>query len=148
MELALGADIVVATDKASFALAEPRVGRMPLGGGIPQIVRRVPYVHAMGLLLTGRRIDAAEAARLSLVNEVVPAAELDSAVDRWVNNVLACAPTSIRAIKQIVAQTSHLTAQEALLVRLPELIRALRSDDAREGVAAFREKRQPLWTGH
>lgn len=147
MELVLGCDIVVAADTAKFALSEPRVGRLPLDGGITQLVRRVPYSHAMGMLLTGRRASAAELQQMGLVNEVVPAQELDAATARWVSDILACSPSSVRAIKQIVQRTAHLTAQEARSQRLPALVAALDSEDSREGVRAFQEKRPPVWTG-
>lgn len=147
MEMVLGADIVVAADNAQFGLTEPRVGRLPLDGGIAQLVRRVPHTQAMGLLLTGRRVPAAEMYRMGLVNEVVPAAELDAAVDRWVADVLACAPTSIRAIKHMVATTSHLTARQAQSQRSVELMAALDSADSAEGLLAFQQKRPPQWTG-
>ena len=148
LEMVLGCDIVVAADTAQLGLTEPRVGRLPLDGGIPQLVRRVPHAQAMGMLLTGRRVRAEEARQMGLVNEVVPAAELDAAVERWVTDVLACAPTSLRAIKQMVQRTSHLTAQEARAQRLPALMVALDSEDSREGVLAFQEKRRPVWVGH
>ena len=70
--------------------------------------RQVPFHLAMGMLLTGKRIPAAEALRIGLVNEVVPRAELDAAVARWVDDVLACAPLSVRAIKQVVRRTAQL----------------------------------------
>ncbi|MFD6288811.1 enoyl-CoA hydratase-related protein [Streptomyces sp. NPDC060205] len=148
MEMVLGCDIVVAADHAQFGLTEPRVGRVPLDGGVTQLVRRLPHTQAMGLLLTGRRVSAAELAGMGLVNEVVPAEQLDEAVDRWVAGVLACAPTSLRAIKQMVQRTAHLTSQEARTTRLPALMAALDSEDSREGVRAFREKRPPNWPGH
>ena len=102
MEMVLGCDIVVASEKATFGLPEPRVGRLALDGGIALLTRRIPHVHAMGLLLSGRRIPAAEAHALGLVNEVVAPDELDAAVGRWVENILACAPLSVRAIKAMV----------------------------------------------
>ena len=77
---------------------------MPLDGGMVRLVRRIPYTQAMGLLLTGRKAAAAEMQPMGLVNEVVPAAELDAAVQRWVDQILACAPTSVRAIKQMVTR--------------------------------------------
>jgi crotonobetainyl-CoA hydratase len=147
MEMVLGCDIVVAAEHAQFGLTEPRVGRIPLDGGVTQLVRRIPYTQAMGLLLTGRRASATELQQMGLVNEVVPADQLDAAVDRWVSDILACAPTSIRAIKQMVQRTAHLTSQEARAVRLPALMAALDSEDSREGVRAFQEKRPPVWTG-
>lgn len=101
----------------------------------------------MGLLLTGRKVPAAELHRMGLVNEVVPAGELDEAVDRWVADILACAPTSLRAIKQMVQRTEHLSAREAHAMRLPALTEALDSEDGKEGVLAFQEKRAPVWPG-
>jgi len=147
MEIVLGADIVVAADSAKFGLTEPRVGRLALDGGIHRLVRRVPYTQAMGMLLTGRKADAAEMQAMGLVNEVVAAEELDASVQRWVDQILACAPTSVRAVKQMVTRTSHLTAAAARGLRLPALMAALDSDDSAEGVRAFQEKRPPVWPG-
>lgn len=147
MEIALGADIIVAADSAKFGLTEPRVGRLALDGGIHQLVRRVPHQLAMGMLLTGRMVPASEAHRMGLVNEVVAREELDAAIERWVADILACSPSSLRAMKQMIAETGHMTAQEARGMRLPELMAALDSEDALEGVAAFQQKRAPQWTG-
>ena len=101
----------------------------------------------MGILLTGRRISAAQAFEFGLINEVVPDEALDAAVDAWVKDVVACAPLSLKAIKRSVQDTAHLTVLEARNTRLPSLAAALRSRDAEEGVLAFREKRAPVWTG-
>jgi len=147
MEMVLGCDIVVASDRARFGLTEPRVGRLPLDGGMVLLQRKVPYNVAMGLLLTGRRASAQEMHRVGLVNEVVPVAELDDAVQRWVDEVLACSPSSLRAIKQIAVRTPHLTPREARDARLPAVMAALDSEDSREGVLAFQQKRTPVWTG-
>ncbi|MBL8837183.1 MAG: enoyl-CoA hydratase/isomerase family protein [Alphaproteobacteria bacterium] len=146
-EMVLGCDIVVAADHATFGLPEARVGRMPLDGGMVLLQRQVPFKLAMGVLLTGRRIKADEAAAIGFANEVAPMAELDRAVDRWVGEVLACAPLSVRAIKQTIRRTAHLAAAEAQAMRLPAVIAALQSEDGQEGVRAFREKRKPAWKG-
>jgi len=147
LEMALGCDLIIAAEDATFGLPEARVGRLPLDGGMTLLQRQVPFHQAMGMLLTGRRISAAEALRIGLVNEVVRRAELDSAVERWVNDILSCAPLSVRAIKQVARRTAHLTAREAQAARLPAVIAALRSKDSEEGVRAFVEKRKPVWRG-
>ena len=146
-EMVLGCDIIVAAEEATFGLPEPRVGRLPLDGGMVLLQRQIPHHLAMGMLLTGRRAKAAELKSLGLVNDVVPRADLDTAVDRWLADILACAPLSLRAIKQTIRRTAHLTAQEAREQRLPALMACLSSNDGEEGVRAFREKRPPVWTG-
>lgn len=146
-EMVLGCDIVIAAEEAQFAFPEPRVGRLALDGGMILLPRLIPKKLAMGLLLTGKRIGAAEALTLGLVNEVVPRDQLDDAVERWVGDILACAPLSLRATKQVVQRTSHLQPEEAHGQRLPALIEALDSEDGKEGVLAFQQKRKPVWQG-
>ena len=146
-EMVLGCDIVVASEKASFGLPEPRVGRLALDGGIALLTRRIPHVQAMGLLLTGRRVGAEEALRLGFVNEVAAPEALDAAVERWVADILACAPLSIRAIKQMVRMGADMSPQQAQRLRSPALVEALQSEDQHEGVRAFQEKRAPVWKG-
>jgi crotonobetainyl-CoA hydratase len=147
LEVALGCDLRIASSDASFGLPEPRVGRLALDGGVALLARRIPHVQAMGMLLTGRRIGADEAFRFGLVNEVVAPEALDDAVARWVADILACAPLSVRAIKQMVRAGERVTAREAQMLRLPALIEALQSSDQDEGVNAFKEKRAPQWRG-
>ncbi|MDT5024042.1 MAG: hypothetical protein QOE61_468 [Micromonosporaceae bacterium] len=130
LEMALGCDILVASETAQLGLTEPRVGRVPLDGGVTRLVRQAPYHQAMGLL-----------------NEVVPAGDLDAAIDRWVGDVLACAPLSLRAIKHMVQNGARLSPREAQSLRSPALVAALRSKDSDEGVRAFQEKRAPIWRG-
>lgn len=147
LELVVGCDLAVASEDAVLGFVEPRLGRLPLDGGIVSLARQLPAKWAMEVLLTGRRFSAAEALALGLLNEVVPASELDAATDRWLENLLACAPLSLRAIKQIVRRTAHMTAADARMANLPALVEVLASSDGEEGVRAFSEKRAPRWEG-
>ena len=146
MELALGCDLIIAAKHAKFGLPEPRVGRMPLDGMVV-LPRVLPRALAMGMLLTGRMVDADEAASFGLVNEVAEANELDACVRKWVDDILACAPLSLAAIKRAAAGHGHLQLAKARSTMTAQLKAALSSEDANEGVAAFREKRKPEWKG-
>ncbi|HKX41815.1 MAG TPA: enoyl-CoA hydratase-related protein [Burkholderiaceae bacterium] len=146
-EMVLGCDIVVACEEASFGLPEPLVGRMPMEGGMTLLQRQIPFRQAMGMMLTGKRIKAAQALAFGLVNEVVPRTALDDAVRRWTDDILACAPLSLKAIKQVVRQTATMTPSQARSMRLPAVMAAVRSEDANEGVRAFQQKRKPVWAG-
>lgn len=146
-EMVLGCDIVIAAERAKFGLPEARVGRMPLDGGMVLLQRKIPFNRAMAVLMTGKQFSAGEMFDFGIVNEIVPAEGLDEAVDRWTAEIIACAPLSLRAIKQTVNRTGHLSPVEAQALRTPALVRALQSEDAKEGVAAFQQKRLPVWQG-
>jgi crotonobetainyl-CoA hydratase len=147
LEMVLGCDIVLAADTARFALPEAKVGRVPLDGGMVLLQRLIPRNIAVGMMMTGRMVSAPEMARYGLVNAVVPMADLDAEVDAWVADILTAAPLSLRAIKALVRETPDMPAHEAFMRQTPELILALNSEDANEGVVAFREKRPPIWKG-
>lgn len=149
-EIALAADIIIAADTASFGLPEPLVGAVALGGGIHRLVRQIGEKQAMGMLLTSARIDAQEAKALGLINEVVPAAALQACAARWCQKILKGAPLSVQATKQAayrgLAEPSIEAAMKAQ-ESYPAFARWRQSDDAREGLAAFQEKRAPVWRG-
>jgi crotonobetainyl-CoA hydratase len=147
LEMMLGCDIVVAAAHATFGLTEPRVGRLPLDGGMVLLQRQIGFRAATGMLLTGRRIDAEAGLACGLINEMVPASGLDDAVDRWLTDILACAPLSLRAIKQTMRRTAQLAPDQAQALRLPAVVACLTSRDGEEGVQAFRDKRAPVWSG-
>ena len=95
-EMVLGCDLAVASENATFGFSEPLVGRLALAGGIIQLPRRTTHKRAMELLLTARRISAAEALEFGLVNEVVPHDRLDEAVEEWIRRLRACAPLALQ----------------------------------------------------
>ncbi|MCY4259716.1 MAG: enoyl-CoA hydratase-related protein [Rhodobacteraceae bacterium] len=146
-EMVLGCDIIIAAETAWFALPEAKVGRVPLDGGMVTLPRVLPRNIALGMMLTGRRITASEMACYGLVNAVVPMEQLDEETDRWVADILSSAPLSCRAIKSVVRDTAHLPIHEAYSRPSRLLEAALTSADAEEGVAAFRDKRSPVWQG-
>jgi len=147
LEMALACDIIVAADHARFGLPEPRVGLFAGAGGIHRLARQVPFHLAMGLLLTGRIISAAEAYRIGLVNEVVPLAELMPTAERWANEIIECSPLSIRLTKEAVFDGLQYSVDEALERDTERRERLLASEDYVEGPKAFAEKRKPQWTG-
>jgi crotonobetainyl-CoA hydratase/dehydration protein DpgD len=146
-ELALACDIIVAAEHATFALPEARLGLMAGAGGVFRLTRQVPLRQALGHLMTGRRMSAARAYELGLVNEVVPAAELDACVDGWVRDLLECAPLAVRAIKEAALRSVDLPLEQAFATRYAWEERRMHSQDAQEGPRAFVEKRPPRWTG-
>ncbi|HEY8978214.1 MAG TPA: enoyl-CoA-hydratase DpgD [Streptomyces sp.] len=144
-ELALACDLVIASDDAVFALPEARLGLMAGAGGVFRLTRQLPWKTAMGHLLTGRRMDARRAFELGLVNEVVAADALDACVDGWIEDILRCAPLSVRAIKEAATASAHLPLEGAFATRYPWEERRMHSADALEGPLAFVEKREPRW---
>ncbi|ARF81728.1 enoyl-CoA-hydratase DpgD [Kitasatospora aureofaciens] len=146
-ELALACDVIVAADTATFALTEAKLGLTAGAGGVFRLTRQAPYRVALGHLISGRPMTADRAYELGLVNEVVPAADLDSAVDAWVADILGCAPLAVRAVKQAAAAAATMPLQQAFQTRFPWEERRMHSEDADEGPRAFVEKRPPRWQG-
>ncbi len=147
-EIALACDLIVASDNAVFALPEPRVGLAALAGGVHRLPRQIGLKRAMGMLLTGRRVSAAEGLELGFVNEVVPQADLMAAARGWADQIVECAPLSVRGSKQAAMQGLETGGLEAAMEgRYDQLSAMVRSDDFVEGPRAFAEKRPPKWSG-
>ncbi len=146
-ELALACDIVIAADHAQLGLPEVKRGIIPGGGGLYRLPRQVPLKVAMAYLLTGRHMTAQEALRWGVVNAVVPLAELMPTAERWAREILECAPLSVRASKEAALLGLDMSLEEAYNASFPAMQRMRGSSDSREGVAAFAERRKPVWTG-
>lgn len=147
-EIAMAADLIVAADHAQFWLPEPALGILPDAGAV-KLPRLLPPHVARELLLTGRRMDAAEGLHWGLIARVVPADELLSVAHELATAIAASAPLSIAALLDIERRTVNLSTDAAMaaLKSLTSYRRAIDSEDAREGQAAFNERRAPIWRG-
>jgi enoyl-CoA hydratase/carnithine racemase len=146
-EIALACDLIIASEDATFALPEPRVGLAALAGGVHRLPRQIGLKNAMGMLLTGRRVSAEEGQRLGFVNEVVPKGEALAGAKRWAAQILECAPLSVRASKEAAYRGLEVGLGEAMSKHYDELRRMVKSEDFIEGPKAFAEKRPPRWKG-
>jgi crotonobetainyl-CoA hydratase/dehydration protein DpgD len=147
LEMALACDIIVAAEHAELGLPEPRRGLIAGSAGVHRLPRQIGLKAAMGYLLTGRHMSAQRAYELGLVNEVVPANELDRAVDQWVADIRRCAPLAVRATKEAAMRGLDHPLAQAFYSEYPAERRRRQSDDAKEGPRAFAEKREPNWQG-
>ncbi len=146
-ETALASDIIIAAEHATFGCTEPKVGLAALGGGIQRLVEELGPKRAHALLLTAKRISAAEAHALGIVAEVVPAGDLLTAARRWADEIMACSPASIKATKAVIRSyvANGLVASNRTMFELPEVKACIGGPDAYEGGKAFFEKRKPQW---
>jgi enoyl-CoA hydratase/carnithine racemase len=145
LELLLATDIRVAAPHARFGLPEVKWSIYPFGGATIKLIQQIGYVHAMDLLLTARLIDAADAARLGLVNQVVEAERVLPAALEIAERIATNSPSAVQAVRQQISATlaDHAKSREVLEQALGDRVRG--GKDFSEGVAAFREKRQPRY---
>jgi E-phenylitaconyl-CoA hydratase len=147
LEIGLGCDIRIAVGSARFAMAEVQVGTLPGSGGTQRLPRLIGRSDALRMLLTGDPIDAAEALRIGLVSELVPAERLQATALALARRIAANAPLAVRAVKHLVRLGSELPLDAALAAERATWHTLRDSDDRREGRAAFAAKRAPVYRG-
>lgn len=147
LEMALACDIIVAAEHAELGLPEPKRGLIAGGVGVHRLPRQIGLKPAMGYLLTGRHMPARRAYELGLINDVVPYDKLDETVEGYVKDILACAPLSVRATKEMAMRGLDYTLSDAFEKEYLWDKRRQSSPDVMEGLTAFAEKRSPNWTG-
>jgi len=150
LEIAICADIIVAAEHATFAMPEIHSGTVADAGSI-KLPKRIPYHIAMDMLLTGRWLDADEAARWGMINEVTPADKLNDRVWEIARLIASGPPLVYAAIKEVVREAEDMKFQDALSKitnsEFPTVKTLYSSEDQLEGARAFAEKRDPVWKG-
>lgn len=146
-EIALLCDLRIASEDATFALPETGLGMIPLGGGTQRLPRLVGVAHAKELIFTGRRIDSREALAIGLVNAIVPAAELSERVQQTAKSIADRAPLAVRYAKRAIDGGSELAVESGIEVELLCGVALYDTEDRREGMRAFVDKRPPKFAG-
>jgi enoyl-CoA hydratase len=146
-ELAMACDMLIAADDAQFGQPELKIGVIPGAGGTQRLARAAGRARAMELVLTGRRIGAAEAERMGLVTAVVPAAEVVTAALDLAGRIAAMPPLAVQAAKAAVNATAELPLADGLRFERARFEALFGTEDQREGMIAFIEKRAPIWRG-
>jgi enoyl-CoA hydratase len=146
-ELAMSCDIIIAGEDASFGQPEINLGVMPGAGGTQRLTRAIGKARAMELVLTGRTVDAAEAERMGLVTRVVASDETLDAALELAGRIAAKAPVAVLAAKEAIKLADELPLSAGLQHERRAFYLLFASDDQREGMAAFVEKRPPHWKG-
>jgi enoyl-CoA hydratase len=146
-EILQATDIRVAGESAVFGVVEVTRGLFPLGGSTVRLRRQIPYTKAMELLLTGDRITAADAERIGLIGRVVPDGEALTMALAIGERIAKNGPLAVQAVKRSVQATEGLPEEEALKIEMEIGLPIFATADAKEGTLAFKEKREPNYTG-
>jgi enoyl-CoA hydratase/carnithine racemase len=143
LELALACDIRVAAENARLGTPEVTLGLIPGWGGTQRLPRAIPQCKAAELLLTGKLIDAQEAHRIGLVNQVVPQAEVLAKAKEWAEAICKAAPLAVRAAKEAMLRGCDMTLEDGLRLENALVASVMATEDFTEGTTAFVEKRKP-----
>ena len=143
--LAVICDVVVAADDAVFALSEVKLGILPAVIS-PYVLRKIGVSAARELFLTGTRFTAARAKEIGLVHEIVPAAELDAAVARRIEDVRTSSPAAVAAAKALIREIAYKHPEDVIGFTTNSIATQRVSPEGQEGMRAFLEKRKPGWT--
>jgi len=146
-EIALSCDMIVASESASFGQPEINIGVIPGAGGTQRLTRSVGKAVAMEMILNDRRLTAQEAYQFGLVNRVVPVEEYLEEALKLAQEIAGRAPLAVRAAKKMINQSFERTLAEGLAVEKQEFYNLFASEDQKEGMQAFIEKRKPEWKG-
>lgn len=147
-ELALACDLVIAAEDAQFGQPQAKIGLIPGGGATQRLPRAIGLHRARQYIFTGDRLSAREAERLGLVNQVVPAAELGSAALQWARRLLTVSPTALALAKACLVQAQEVPLSAGLRYEAEMYALCFSTEDRREGIRAFREKRKPQFKGY
>jgi enoyl-CoA hydratase len=147
-EILQATDIRVAGRSARFGVSEARWGLFPLGGSAVRLPRQIPYTLAAEILLTGRHLSADEALRIGLIGHVVPDGQALAKALELAELVAANGPLAVQAILRTMRETEGMAENEAFAIEAGIGMAVFTSDDAKEGPAAFAEKRPPQFQGH
>lgn len=147
LELALAGDLRIASESAGFALWQPGQATVPWDGGTQRLPRLVGPAWALDMALTGRKVGAREALALGLVNRVVAADELETASMELADQIIASAPVAARFAKETVNKGMDLTLDQGLRLEADLSVILHSTSDRAEGIASFKEKRSPRYTG-
>ena len=147
MEMLGGVDIRVASEHARFGVMEPKRGLFAGGGTTARLPRQLAFPAAMEFLLTAEAFPAERALALGLINEIVPEDDLMERARQWAGRINANAPLAVQATKESVLRGLRVDLDEALRIETELSTRVFSSEDAKEGPAAFAEKRRTVWKG-
>ncbi|MBL8883362.1 MAG: enoyl-CoA hydratase [Hyphomicrobium sp.] len=146
-ELAMHTDIIVAGESASFAQPEVKVGIMPGAGGTQRLVRAVGKFHAMKMVMTGEAVSGREALAMGLASECVADADVQSRASELAKTIAAMPPLAIAQIKEVVLTGQDASLEAALALERKAFQILFSSEDQKEGMRAFLEKRKPGYKG-